>query len=236
MIHSIVSLRACAIALLLANLALSAQDPPSARSFNTNLALKAISPGVFELGLVRLDAQRRAVTFPAFVNLREGALEYLVVTSNGKTHESLLRTDAGPHHIHVAMLLLGAGGPRTNALPEDPPQPLAGDKVTIEVVWKKKSREFRARAETFVRDRRAKSPMSKGGWVYTGSRLRDDGFAAQADGSIVSLITDPDALVNNPRSGRDDDDNWLAEPGKLPAFNEPVQVVITLSRQDAATR
>ena len=39
--------------------------------------------------------------------------------------------------------------------------------------------------------------MSKGDWVYNGSRLREDGFAAQFDGSIISLITDPDALVDS---------------------------------------
>ena len=211
---------------------LSAQAPPTPPTAapSTNLTLKSISPGVFELGLVRFDQQRRAVTVPAFVNLREGVLEYLLVHSDGKTHESLLRTDAEPHHIHVAMLLLGAHGAGTNGLPQDPAIALPGDRVTIEVVWKKRSKEVRVRAETLVRDRKKKAALRKGDWTYTGSRLREDGFAAQADGSIISLITDPDALVNNPRPGREDDDRWLAKPGNLPPFNEPVQVVITLNK------
>ena len=228
-------IRAGALFLLATGWGPAAQDPPSAPPFHTNLPLKALSPGVFELGLVRLDQQRRAISLPAFVNMREGALEYVLVTSNGKTHESLLRTDAEPYHIHVAMLLLGAGGAGTKAFPGDPARTFPGDKITIEVVWKKKARELRGPAETFVRDLGRKSALHRGGWVYTGSRLRDDGFAAQADGSIVSLISDPDALVNNPRAGRESDDNWMAKPGKLPAFNQPVQVLITLSRQEAAT-
>ena len=218
------------LAFLLAQGPLPAQEPTPFPP-STNLTFKTISPGVMELGLVRLDQQHRTVTLPAFVNLREGALEYILVHSHGKTHESLLRTDAQPQHIHVAMLLLGARGAQTNALPLDPALPLPGDAVTIEVVWKKKSREVRARAEAFVKDRKRKSALKAGEWTYTGSRIRDDGFAAQADGSIISLITDPDALVNNPRPGREDDDNWLARPGNLPAFDQPVQVVITLKRK-----
>ena len=84
------------------------------------------------------------------------------------------------------------------------------------------------RAEKLVLDRKRKAAMSKGDWIYTGSRFREDGFAAQADGSIVSLITDDDALVNNPRPGREDDDNWLSKAKELPDVDQPVQVVITL--------
>ena len=219
--------------MLAACLPLPAQEPESAPPANTNFVLKTITNGVFEIGRVRLDQQRRAVTLPAFVNLRDGALEYLLVTSNGKTHESLLRTDAEPYHIHVAMLLLGARTAGTNALSEAPADSIPGERILVEVAWEKKSKQFRARAETFVLDRKRRIPMSKGDWVYNGSRLREDGFAAQFDGSIISLITDPDALVNNPRPGREDDDNWLAKPGKLPAFNEPVEVIITIASPGA---
>src|SRR6185436_5564174 len=197
----------------------------------TNVPLRVIAPGVLELGLVRLDKERRSVTIPAFVNLKEGIIEYLLVTSEGKTHESILRTDAEPHHIHVAMLLLGARGAGTNELPADPALSLPGETVTVEIIWKQGSKERRVRAESLVLDRKRNSAMAKGNWTYTGSRIREDGFAAQADGSIVSLITDVDALVNNPRPGREDDDRWLSKAAKFPEFNEPVQVVITLVRK-----
>ena len=106
--------------------------PPPPALAPTNLPLKTIAPGVLDLGLVRLDKQSGSVTIPAFVNLKEGVIEYFLVTSEGKTHESVLRTDAEPLHIHVAMLLLGARGAGTNELPADPALRLPGDKVTIE--------------------------------------------------------------------------------------------------------
>jgi hypothetical protein len=210
-----------------------AQEPPrpgSAGESLTNAPLKQIRPGVFELGQVRLDKDKRTVSFPASVNLREGNIEYVVVTAAGKTHESLLRTAAEPYHLQLAFLLLGAKGAGTNALPEDPASPMPGDKVEIDLSWSADGKPQRFRAEEFVHDRKANGPARRGDWIYTGSRLRDDGFAAQLDGSIVSLITDADALINSPRPGREDDDNWLVRTNNLPPLNATVEVTVRLLR------
>ena len=219
-------------------LCLRAADPPrekapapdSTGNNLTNAPLKEIRPGLFELGQVRLDKAQRTVRFPASVNLREGNIEYVVVTATGKTHESLLRTTAEPYHIQLAFLLLGAKGASTNTLPEDPARPLPGDKAEIEFGWTIEGKTRSFRAEDFVHDRKANGPARRGHWIYTGSRLRDDGFAAQLDGSIVSLITDADALINSPRPGREDDDNWLVRTNDLPPLHTPVEVTIRLAR------
>jgi len=204
--------------------------PGSGSESRTNAPLKQIRPGVFELGQVRLDKDKRTVTFPASVNQLEGNIEYVVVTTTGKTHESLLRTTAEPYHLQLAFLLLGAKGAGTNSLPEDPTKPLPGDRVEIDLSWSADGRLQQFRAEDFVHDRKANGPARRGDWIYTGSRLREDGFAAQLDGSIVSLITDADALINNPRPGREDDDNWLVRTNSLPALHAPVEVTIRLVR------
>lgn len=189
-----------------------------------------ISPGVYELGLVRLDKAQRSVRFPATVNLLEGNIEYLVVHATGKTHESLFRTEARPEDIHLALLLLGARGAGTNTLPTDATQLLPGDLVEIEVHWKTGGWPRHRRGEECVQDLKAKAALRNGPWAYNGSRLREDGFAAQIDGSIIALITDPDALVNNPRPRRDNDDNWKPRAAGLPALNSTVEVSIRLLR------
>jgi hypothetical protein len=194
----------------------------------TNFAVRELAPGKFVIGKVRFDKKSQTVSFPAVVNFREGPIEYLVVTTGGKIHESVFRTEADPQHIHLAMLLLGASGAGTNALPEDPLKSLPGQKVRIEVRWQAEGKDRQRAGEEFVRDRKARRAMSKGDWIYNGSRIRADGFAAQQDGSIVSLITDPDALINNPRPGREDDDNWLAIAKALPPLETPVTVTLQL--------
>lgn len=198
------------------------------RKAATGAQFRPVGPGVFELGKVRLNKKERTVTFPAVVNMREGLIEYLVVTTAGKTHESLLRSEVQPHHIHLAMLLLGARGIGTNAFPDDATRPIPGERLTIEVSWRAGAATNRFRAEQLVKDRRAKALMTRGDWVYNGSRLAEGVFLVEQLGSIVSLIADEDALINNPRPSREDDENWEANPAPLPPLEAPVQVTLRL--------
>lgn len=194
----------------------------------TNPPVRELGAGRYQIGDVRFDRERRVIEFPAAVNLREGNIEYVIVHANGKTHESLLRTSAEPFHLQLAFLLLGAKGAGAANLSPDPAVAIPSDAVTVEMQWSQAGATNRTRVEDFVHDRRTGGGMSRGPFIYTGSRIREDGFAAQLDGSIVSLITDADALVNNPRRGREDDDNWLVRTNGLPPLHTPVEVMIRL--------
>jgi hypothetical protein len=69
-------------------------------------------------------------------------------------------------------------------------------------------------------------------WIYNGSRFADAGvFLAQKEGSIVSLIADPAALVNNPRPDRENDELWTLHTPKIPPVGTPVQVTVRLLPQ-----
>jgi hypothetical protein len=72
--------------------------------------------------------------------------------------------------------------------------------------------------------------MRTGDWVYTGSRVIEGLFLAEIDGSVVSLVTDGEALINNEGSGHDNDIIWLANTNSLPPTNTPVTVSIKLSK------
>src|SRR4026208_208498 len=97
-------------------------------------AQQEVSPGIFQIGKVRIHKQNRTIEFPAVVNMKEGLPEYFLVSTRGKVHESVLRTDVDPYQVHVAMLLLGGKGAQTNFFLPDKPPP--GDPVAIEVSWK----------------------------------------------------------------------------------------------------
>jgi hypothetical protein len=189
--------------------------------------LKQIGPGEFQVGKVRFSAKERKVRFPAFINMEAGLVEYLIVTGTGKLHESLLWTEVEPYHIHVAMLFLGA----KVSTPADPlmkPEPFTGEKVTVEFTWKEGDTEKRSPIERFVTDLSTRKPIDRGPWVYNGSRVINGTFLAQRDGSIVSLIEDPDALMNNSRTAEEDDENWTIRKEGLPPAGSPVEVVVSL--------
>jgi len=193
--------------------------------------IRQISPGIFEIGKVRLDKATRSVTFPAVVNMTEAIVEYFVVTGDGKVHESVLRTQAVPKDIHVAMLLLDVKGAGTNMVPADPLKRIPGDSVNIEVSWKEKGKTKRVPAEKLIFNTQTKTNLSPGPWIYNGSHVENGVLLADQDGSIVSLITDPFALVNNPRPGRDNDDLCEVDSKAVPALDTPVEVHIILPKK-----
>lgn len=185
-----------------------------------------VSPGVYQIGLVTLDRTNRTVCFPAAVNQRAGLVEYAVVTTGGKVHESIFRTEAQPSHIHLAMLLLGVEAAGTNLLSEDLRMALPGERVGVEVAWKRGRRQVRRPLSDFVKLDVAARPERAHGWVYNGSFLDAGGFAAQQGGSIVSLITDPSALVNNAGADRADDEIHQVNGSSLPDEDTRVEIIL----------
>ena len=45
--------------------------------------------GKFKVGIVGFEQKTRQISFPAEVNMKEGALEYAIVHQNGKIHEAI---------------------------------------------------------------------------------------------------------------------------------------------------
>jgi hypothetical protein len=75
--------------------------------------------------------------------------------------------------------------------------------------------------------------MGRGWWVYTGSIIVQNKFLAQMDGSIISLVTDPVALVNNIGPGHDNDLIWEPNAANLPPRDAPIEVTITFHEHPA---
>ena len=215
------------------------QHVESSMTVPTNNSVHVVEPGIFEVGRVRLDQRRRSVTLPATLNKSQGLMEYFLVTTYGKTHESILKSQAEPYHIHLAMLLLGAHGPGNADFPGSPangvPGPVVhpsketipGDKIAIEVKWKTTGGETRRSAEDLIRKNYTPTNKAHGWWVYNGSLIVNNKFLAQMDGSIISLVTDPVALINYTAPGHDNDLIWEPNPTNLPPPDLPVEVTIS---------
>jgi len=154
-------------------------------------AVRQISSGLYEIGLVRVDAQKRRLTLPAQINMVEGPIEYVLVSAMGKLHESILKTDAQPIHIHTAALLLLKEPPTTNAPPK------------VQVFVELPDGRI-VPADSLIVDATTKKPLPKDDWRYLGSRSVDGTFIAQRDGSILAIMADPDTLMQTGRIAADD--------------------------------
>jgi len=204
----------------------------------TNSPIRMLEPGIFQIGKVKLDQRHRSVTLPAALDKAKGLMEYFLVTTYGKTHESILKTDAQPYHIHLAMLLLGADGPGSAAFPGSPtngiPGPvihpsnetIPGNKVSIDVKWKTSDGETRHTAQDLIYKNDSQAVMEQGHWVYNGSLIVNNKFLAQMDGSVISLVTDPVALINYTGPGHENDLIWEPNTNNLPPPDVAVEVTI----------
>ena len=223
------SLLAC-IAL---TLAATAEDaPPPAKP-----VVREVSPGIYDVGKVRLDQKALSISFPGKLNMKRGLLEYLLVNPKGSAHESLLVTDVAANDIHVAMLLLGAKGGAITA--EAPPAQLdaryfrtapklTGETVFITVKWKEKDVEKTVPIEDWLFNGADKKAIEHGPWIYNGSMVYEGNFLAQTEGNLVALVTSPTALINNPRKGNDNDQMWNVNEDATPGADTPVEIIFKL--------
>jgi hypothetical protein len=185
------------------------------------------------IGKVLVDTRARTVIVPAWVNMHAGMLEYALVTRSGKTHESLLATDVRPRDVHAACLLLHAKPAPVQGDPDTAALLPAGSAVGIELEWEQGNETNRAPLSSWVTvvgeaPERATRPLAPGPWLFNGSLLDQDGYAADVEGSIISLIRDPVAVINNPRADRDQDEWHLASEKAVPEPPAAVRVVLKI--------
>jgi hypothetical protein len=84
--------------------------------------------------------------------------------------------------------------------------------------------------EDWVFNLQTKHTMSSGPFTYNGSLVEDGVFLADTELSLVAVITDPTALVNNTRPGYDNEDIWQVREEVVPALDTPVEIGITLTK------
>jgi hypothetical protein len=75
-----------------------------------------------------------------------------------------------------------------------------------------------------VTDLQTGKPAARGSWNYNGSRVVDGIYMAQQQGSIVAMVDDVDAMVNNPRKGHENDQVWEVRSNAVPKLNTKVMV------------
>lgn len=205
-------------------------------SLRKDLKIEKLDSGKLRVGEVTLDPTSRSIRFSGKVNMREGAVEYALTTATGKTHESAFTTAASPRDVHLALLLLGVKPAPCGGNPDHVLAVPAEAAVRVTVEWEIEGKlESHVIQELITLIEPAGTRLPDRFWLYNGSRFNDAGFAATLDGSIVSLIADDLALINNSGADRGDDKSHVPNTALLPATGTPVTVQITLSKPNPAS-
>lgn len=192
-------------------------------------AVEKVSPGIFRIGDIQINKNNKSITFPAVVNMDKGLLEYILVRSGGKTHESLLRTKAEPYHIQIAFLLLGFEGTSQSITGQGSLEKPKGEAVEITFSYnKERGKDIKINPEEWVVKRIGETfkGAEKLDWVFTGSLIIDGRFLAQIEGSIIAIYRDPLSLIDNASPGGESDEIWFVKEGAIPPVGTPVTVTI----------
>lgn len=208
--------------------------PPPIPEFlmSTIPPIEKIEPGIFKMGDILINKYERSITFPALINQKDGLLEYILVHSRGKVHESLLRTNVEPYYLNLAFLLLEfEATDKPLQFQGDPALP-KGTPVSIAISHKSGNNPATiATPGTMIvlkkyNDHSSVQDPGEIDWVYTGARIWNGRFSAQTTGSIVAIYHDPDAIIDNASPGGESDKIWFVKEGTVPPVGSPVSVVI----------
>jgi len=187
---------------------------------------------------VRIDRQRRQLVIPAAVQLRQGALEFLLCVKGAKDHETLLVTQVPPSALHAGLLALGLmpGRPgRWTTPPGGEPvfEPPQGARVEIALRYKDakgKRREAPATEWMLTSEKRKPTELK---WVFVGSGFLDNGrYWADVEGLHISVANFPASVIDVPFKSTAEDAflEFAADPKTVPPKGTPVDVVITVPK------
>lgn len=198
----------------------------------TNPVIRMITPGIFEIGGIRLDKENGTVEFDAVINMDKGLLEYLIVEKSGKTHESLLSTEIEPYNLQIALLLVGLEGTLNPLSGQGDPAIPDGDPVSIHVKWVKDNKIMEHPIEDWIFNRGADSSLAHMNWVFTGSFISDGVFMAQVEKSIAALFHDPASMIDNPMPEGASDEIWYVDEKTVPPTGTKVTVKIKNKKEE----
>ena len=232
------------VGLALPALALAALSQPS-QAPSAPLVRK-VAPHRYQVGEILIDARAGTVRCHGRVNMSEGGpIELLACLPRGKTHESVFTMDPRPKNLQLALLLLDLKPGRNPAVKrtDHSPEPAIppGDKVNIFVRWRPAPRApadtgqqenapapkmRQVRAERFLYNIQADTPLGQADWVFLGSQFVEGRFGADIEGSIITTFHDPLAILELAHPTVNDDIYYCVNKRLCPPIGTPVELII----------
>jgi len=201
-------------------------------------AIETISEDEYKIGKILINKKTKEISFGAGLNMKEGLLEYAVVLTKGKVHESLFLTDISPTNLNVALKLLNfqESAELFEILDEDyNPSgkfPVVSEEVKksarldIFVRWKEGDKEKTTSLNRLIFHAQAQEQMLTGPWLYTGSYIHEGKYKAELDGDIIAIYNAQPAMINYPGKDRYNDDVWVPNKELLPNLDTHVTIIL----------
>lgn len=191
----------------------------------------ATQPGVGRFPNVEVNIAAREIRIAAESLRPKMPLEFFCVTAGGSEHEAAFRTKAKPSHIHAALLMLGLTPGEGIKYSEATKKwlPPHGPPLAISLEYTKDGVMTRVPAGKFIREVRTQKPAPAFTWVFTGSRVMEDGvYAADVTGYVVTMVNFELSLIDVPKIAGEVQETleWEVDPVSVPAVGTPMTLII----------
>jgi len=200
------------------------------------------SPPDLSLPYVHIDPAKRFVELETSVIrqvTREGEwLELLACTKGAKEHESILRTEARPGHVHFALLLVGLepGSPMRWKIENNKVKIMhlpRGDRVRVTARYKLGDQSIDLPVHQWIRNQKTNEPLADNIWLFAGSNFETiedrQVYMADLDGLVLSLVNFGDELLAPPTTltRLNDEKAWVTVADKVPPIGTKVTLRLT---------
>jgi hypothetical protein len=156
---------------------------------------------VGKLPHIEVDVRQKQVRVECEAVRADYPLEFLAVVRNGNEYESIVRSDAKPSDLHLALLMLGLkpGEPVHYSESTKTWLPPTGPPIVIWFEYDKDGKHEKVPATRWMRDLHTKHEPPAFSWVFTGSKTMSDGtYAADPTGYLISVINNELSVLDVP--------------------------------------
>ncbi|HSV14826.1 MAG TPA: YdjY domain-containing protein [Tepidisphaeraceae bacterium] len=209
------------------------------------LCIAAIAPAapttapVGKLPHIEVDVQQKQVHVECEAVRADYPLEFLAVVRNGNEYESIVRSDAKPSDVHLALLMLGLkpGEPVHYSESTKTWLPPSGPPIVIWFEYDKDGKHEKIPATRWMRDVRSKREPPAFSWVFTGSKTMADGtYAADPTGYLISVINNELSVLDVPdlKARALEARELERNPDTMPPTGTPVTMILSPAGADNA--
>jgi hypothetical protein len=187
---------------------------------------------VGKLPHIAVDVKTREVRVDCEAVKADYPLEFLSVLSNTNEYEAVVRSDAKPSDLHLALLMIGLkpGQPVHYSESTKAWLPPTGPPVDIWFEYQKDGKSIKVPAYRWMRDVKTKKQAPPMAWVFTGSRVMDDHtYAADATGCLIGVINNEYSVLDVPalKSRALEAREYERNPDLIPPTGTPVTMILS---------
>jgi hypothetical protein len=194
-------------------------------------AAPATAP-IGKLPHIDVDVQHKEIRVECEAVKADYPLEFLAVVRNGNEYEAIVRSDAKPSDLHLALLMLGLkpGQPVHYSEATKSWLPPTGPAVSIWFEYDKDGKHEKVPATRWMRDVHAKHEPPPLTWVFTGSKMMGDGtYAADVTGYLIGVINNELSVLDVPdlKARALEARELERNPDTIPATGTPVTMILS---------